>query len=405
MSRDFSRRAFLRGAGMAAGLVAAGRLPGFRRSGVAHAAEPSEASAVFLVYLRGGYNALFPSANSFLASGAFGVRDANVLRVGASDLYVDKASLGALGPFALGHMASIGVKHGISAHPTAQLRNWMDGTRSFPIRLAAALPGTAAIRCAAVGPMPPGTHRAEGDVSMQQVRDLATTIAALGGSTAAVAPERGLAASGLDAAREMSAARLAVNPESGRSLAEAYPASVAMLTQATQTFDYAEIAAAYGIAQDAAGRYPTAVKQNFRMMAAGAEIMIRAGANVVTANIGGWDSHGDRDGSEVRGMMADKGITAGLRAFVERTAAMTDKNVVTVVFGDFSRSLPGSDHQANLTATVIGKYVQVGTTGKVSGTVGLPAGTPGIEGFWSYVAAAAKAPTNPFGANPHGLVV
>src|SRR5688572_9310657 len=146
MSRDFSRRDFLRGAGMAAGVLATTRLPGFRLSRPAHAAEPSEHPAVFLVYLRGGYNALFPSANSFLGNGAFGVRDANVQRVGTSDLYVDKASLGSLGAFALGHMASIGVKHGISAHPTAQMRNWLDGTRSYPVQLAAALPGTAAIR-------------------------------------------------------------------------------------------------------------------------------------------------------------------------------------------------------------------------------------------------------------------
>jgi hypothetical protein len=34
--------------------------------------------------------------------------------------------------------------------------------------------------------------------------------------------------------------------------------------------------------------------------------------------------------------------------------------------GDFSRSLPGSDDQPNLTATVIGKYVRVGTTGRVA---------------------------------------
>ena len=48
------------------------------------------------------------------------------------------------------------------------------------------------------------------------------------------------------------------------------------------------------------------------------------------------------------------GTIAALKVFTDRTLAMTDRNVVTVIMGDFSRSLPGSNHQANLTATVIG---------------------------------------------------
>jgi hypothetical protein len=73
--------------------------------------------------------------------------------------------------------------------------------------------------------------------------------------------------------------------------------------------------------------------------------------------------------------------------------------------GDFSRSLPGSNHQANLTATVIGKHVKLGTTGRVNADVGLPNGSPGIQGFWAYLAAVLKTADQPFGTNPHNLVL
>ena len=96
---------------------------------------------------------------------------------------------------------------------------------------------------------------------------------------------------------------------------------------------------------------------------------------------------------------------AALKVFTDRTLAMTDRNVVTVIMGDFSRSLPGSDHQANLTATVIGKYVKLGTTGRVNAAVGLPSGSPGINGFWAYLAAVLGASGQPFGTNPHNLVL
>jgi hypothetical protein len=218
-------------------------------------------------------------------------------------------------------------------------------------------------------------------------------------------PARELAAAGIAGAHAMSAGALAANPVSGAGLAEAYPASVAMLTQAGQSFDYAEMATAYGIGANASGALPTTIGNNFRMMALGAELMVRAGASVITANLGGWDSHDDRDGSEVRGMMAGRGLTAALRAFVGRTMAMSDRNVVTVILGDFSRSLPGSDHQPNLTTTVIGRHVKAGTTGRVSAKVGLPVGTPGIPGFWAYLTAVLRSPETPFGANPHALVL
>jgi hypothetical protein len=302
-------------------------------------------------------------------------------------------------------MASIGVNHGISSHPTVQRALLLDDAKSRLVQMSVALGGTAAVRCVTLGGlMPAGTHRAIGNVSLQQVRDLSTTIAALGGTTSPTAPERSLAASGIIAAEAMSRGKLAANPTSGRTFAEGYPAASAQLQQGTVALDYAEIATAYGIQPGTGGTLPTAV-DNPRRQIMGAELMIRAGANVVIANQGGWDSHGDNNGSRVRTKILDNGTMAALKVFTDRTLAMTDRNVVTVIMGDFSRSLPGSNHQPNMTATVIGKYVKLGTTGRVTSDVGLPAGSPGIDGFWAYLASVLGAEGKPFGTNPHNLVL
>jgi hypothetical protein len=83
---------------------------------------------------------------------------------------------------------------------------------------------------------------------------------------------------------------------------------------------------------------------------------------------------------------------------------MAERNVVVALFGDFHRSLPDSDHQANLSALLIGKTLKNATTGRTDARVGLPAGTPGIPGLWQALAAAAKIDTSPFGANPHNVL-
>jgi hypothetical protein len=407
MSNQSSRRGFLKHAAIAAGALGASRLiPGTRLIGSAEAAPGSEPPAVFIFYMRGGYNALFCSADSFLGSGAFGTTAAGVRRVGTSDLYVDNRTYGTFSNTTLNKMATIGCRHGISAHSTAQNNLVLDGAASRLIKLSTALPGsTAAVRCAVMGgQMPAGTHRAINGVSLQQVRDLNTTIAALGGAVAASAPERPVAANGISASEAISRPKLDVNPTSGKSLIEGYPAASAQLRQTTVAFDYAAMASAYGLAPGTTGSYQTNVNGT-RMQILGAELMIRAGANVVIAVQGGWDSHGDDNGNEVRNKLLNDGTMAALKVFTDRTLAMTNRNVVTVVMGDFSRSLPGSNHQANLSATVIGKYVKLGTTGRVAANVGLPAGTPGIDGLWAYIGAVAGATGTPFGNNPHNLVL
>jgi uncharacterized protein (DUF1501 family) len=135
---------------------------------------------------------------------------------------------------------------------------------------------------------------------------------------------------------------------------------------------------------------------------AAAELMVHAGSNVITIENGGWDTHGDRDGSTVRNMMNQR-IYAGVRTFINRMMvqklAGPEVNVTLVIGGDFSRSLPGSDHATVLSATVIGNSIKAGTTGAVTPQVGLQAGTGGWTSMWSLLADIAKLPTNPFGTN------
>ena len=84
--------------------------------------------------------------------------------------------------------------------------------------------------------------------------------------------------------------------------------------------------------------------------------------------------------------------------------ASAERNVILALFGDFHRSLPGSDHQPNLAALLVGKTLKNATTGKTDARVGLAPGTPGILGFWQVLAAAAKVDASPFGPNPHAVL-
>ncbi len=407
MSNGFSRRGFLKGAGMALGALGATRLPGMSLVGKAEAAPGAEPSALFIINLIGGYNTLFCAPNAFVGK-AWSVTSTNIKRVGTTNLYVDRGTLGTLSTNTLNHMATIGVKHGITSHFTARKALVLEsnGSGSRLVKMSSSLGGDAALRCAVVGDlMPMGTHPAIGDVSLQQVRDMSTTITALGGSVGANQPDRALAAKGIDHSMTMSGQKLAANPTSGRTLTEGYPAASALLRQTAQAFDYGALCTAYGVARNTDGTYPTTIGRVQKRQIMAAELLIKAGANVVIANQEGWDSHNDDNGTKVRDRIAANGTLAALKTFTDRMMALQGKNVVTVIMGDFARSLPGSDHQPNLSATVIGKYVKAGSTGNTDARNGLPAGTPGIQGFWAYLAAVCGATGSPFGANPHNLVL
>src|SRR6478735_7972932 len=149
-NNELSRRSFLLGSAAAAGTMLAPRFgPRGWTSNAALAAD-AEKPALLIIDLQGGYNALFTGADAFQGTGAFGVTAGNILGLG-NGLVVDKATYGTMPAGALAHMASIGVKHGISDHPTAQTAQFHLGNASYPILLAGAMGGTAAIKAAAVG--------------------------------------------------------------------------------------------------------------------------------------------------------------------------------------------------------------------------------------------------------------
>lgn len=399
----FSRRSLLKGA---AGLAGAGAFAGPSGLIPSAYAQTAQKSAVLMVFLRGGYNALFSNADSFAPAGTFGVTGNNTRNLGGG-LVVDSATYGTLPATALSNMAAIGVNHGISSHDPARVANWTNGTRSYALMLANAMGGTAAIKCAVVGgSFPDGPRPAENGVSMQSITDMTSTINALGGgATDPTIPDRAKAAAALTAARSMSGAQLSGSPTSLSSAKNAYDSSIAVLQGNTAVgFDPSAVATAYGLA-------PTARAVNsFTSQMMAAELMVLAGANVVCAvSNAGWDTHGDRSGAIVRQRMTDV-ILPGLRTFTQRMMSQANRNITVAVFGDFSRSLPGSDHARVVGTTVWGTKVKLGVSGKVAANVGMPTANPAGQaysaaGFWSYLASTAKSAANPFGVNPHAALV
>jgi hypothetical protein len=397
MSR-MSRRQWLQGMAGLAGAGAAARFGLWPNTALAQEAT-AEKAAVLVVFLNGGYNALFGSADSFAGEGTFGVTGSNQ-RVLGNGLVVDGPTFGNLPAFALQHMSTVGIRHGITAHEGAQDHCFTAGNSNAAIKLAASMGGEGAIKCVQLGGVGvPGGRDPENGVTLQQINDLRSTIAALGGITDPTVPDRAIAERAIAASRFMSARTLVTSPRMTRTLGEGYGAAVETLARPVKTYNYAALAQAYGF-----GATNTAVN-NFTMQVAAAEVMIEAGANVCVAVNGGWDTHGDRDGSNVRDMMSQR-ILPPLRVFINRLVADPNRNVNVVIMGDFSRSLPGSDHAAGVSATVIGKNVRVGTTGRVDGDVRLSAGTPQGIGLWAYLARLTNVPFQPFGSNPHtGLVL
>ncbi|MEW6431254.1 MAG: hypothetical protein AB1730_07065 [Myxococcota bacterium] len=145
--------------------------------------------------------------------------------------------------------------------------------------------------------------------------------------------------------------------------------------------------------------------------------MLRAGADVVCITSPGvkvgttfenWDTHGDGTGEVARTMMRSE-ILPPPQVFLERTLAAAGRNVVTLLYGDFARigghTPTSSEHASGVSATVFGKYVRPGTTGRfeTGNNAGyrLPMGTPGYAGLWAYLTELTRAPARPWGANPH----
>jgi len=398
MSSAFSRRGFLKGLGIGVGAAIGTRIAGGAQLiGEAKAAAVEPNTSVLILHLVGGYNALFGSANSLV--GRFGVTAGNHTVVG-NGLGIDNVFANSMSNFVKQHIASVGVRHNISNHPGARQALWTHNNQNAALSLANAIGGTASIKAAVVGGnlIAEAPRTAVGGVSFQSITDMQKTIDALGGGAPNPrVPDRGIALTGVQAAQTMSGNALAGSPESLLSMSTGYTAAVDTLKQPIKTFDFEELKTAYKLG---AG---TAVN-NFKAKMAAAELMVRAGSNVVAAFDGGWDTHGDTNGTTVRNKMT--ALMEPLNMFLTRMVQDAARNVSVVIIGDFARSLPGSDHQPNLTATVIGKNVKQGTTGRTAtGTVGLSPATPNIPGLWSLVGAITKLDASPFGANQHAALM
>jgi hypothetical protein len=398
--KHVSRRGFLQALGIGTGAVIGTRLAGSSLLGIAQAATP-EPTTVVVVYLTGGFNAIFTGADAF-TNVAFGVTTGNSTALGGG-VVIDNALANAIPAGIRNKVASVGIRHGITDHGNAERSLFLSGNQSAPLMLANAMGGTGAIKAAVVGAgtLPNGERPAPvNGVSLQPINDMKATIEAIAGAANApnLADRPGMA-KGLMASRAMSKAAVAKHPVSLVSVDQGLTSAIATVQKPVQVFNAAEFNTAYALNGN------TNVNSFGGQMAA-AELMVRSGANIVVAPDGfNWDSHGDSNGNNVRNQMTQR-IAPALSTFLTRMVlnAQAERNVVVAIMGDFHRSLPGSDHQGNLAALVIGKTLKNATTGKTDANVAQPPNTPNIAGLWQLLSAAAKVDTAPFGANPHAVL-
>jgi hypothetical protein len=344
MTERITRRTILKGGAAVAGALALGDLRGL-------AADPSEERPTLVVFwLNGGPAGLFNSAGSFLRSGAFGVTEGNIRDLG-NGLYVDAGSWGALPPAATSHIASINFRHGITRpHDAARAAVLQAGSRSQLLRLAAVMPG-GPIRCAVIN-----------DLGLP----LGVTYDAM--------------------------------PENGAKLERLVDAEAVGRQLGTKRFN--EVRTAYGMPDN-----QTALRDQ-RSTFVGVELLVHSGASVIFAQPAytgrtdrQFDTHGDDSGAASRAIMAP--ITPSLALFLKRMLALPGHNVVTMLAGEFSRTIPKSDHERGGTATLIGKYVKTGTAGPQNADGSPPENAPPPERLWAYTAAALRLSKAPFGANPN----
>lgn len=341
-----SRRAILKGGLALTGALALGGLDAWARP----SRSPGERPALVVLWLNGGPAGLFNSADTFLGNRAFGVSHGNVRALG-NGLYVDAGSFGALPSLALAHMAAVPFRHGMYSHDDSRAAVLQSGSRSQLLRMAAALPASP-VPCAVVNRLgfPVGIAAdppAEGGIACRRITDFAEA-------------RPGLSAAEMDAIRH-----------------------------------------AYGVT---AGR--TAIDDQ-RTTFAAVEALVRADAGVVFAQPAftgredrQFDTHHDDIGAVARQIMAP--ITPSLSVFLQRMLTLHGRNVVTLLTGEFSRTLPGADHAKGGTATVVGKYVRTGTAGRQQPDGSPPEDAAPPEALWAYLAAALRVEGgSPFGAHPY----
>ncbi|MBP9111522.1 MAG: hypothetical protein KBF88_01880 [Polyangiaceae bacterium] len=407
---QLNRRTFLKASGSALGAAAGARILG--PMGVAHAAEKS---VVVTVYFPGGYNAIFSSADSFVSNGAFGVTNTNIMPVGGG-IFVDKDTMGTLPKFALDHMSTVGVYHGITSHFSVENAILIGGQENYLVNLANAIGGNAALKAIYLGDatsrgFPLAFPPAVNGTSLQRITDISAAIQAIGGAGPdPAAPNVEISQAAFEAMGQMSGRQLADSPKSIISYKEGLDTGLETLKKPVKPFSVAELRTAYGIPATS-----NVIGNSFPLKFATAELMIRSGANVINildsrdTDVVPWDFHQTTGGRSRNGEFSRRRMTqrviGPMRTFLDRVLNLEGYNVVVAVLGDFGRSL-GGDHIPSLSVSVMGKYVKQGTTGKVAANALLDRGTtPPIKELWSYLAAAAKVPNNPFGANKHGSLL
>ena len=332
MKNGFSRRNFLKGLGIAGAAAVGSGLPLGMGNAFAQAA-PGAKKAVLFIRTTGGFNALFGSAGSFITPARFGVTAGNTMDLGGG-VIADSAFVNGLGAgsaaaltFVRSHFAALGVAHGSTDHGNAQTLAWIDGTgASYPLALASAMGGDASIKAAVIGNNINGTHNALNGVSLQRINDMAATITALQGGDA-TEPNRKVAAGAAVAGQKYSQPLIGANPKSLVSVKDGHSTLITTLNKAPLPFNFSSIPTAYNV--------PTGIQNNnMNSLMAGAELMIRAGANVVTAVTNfDWDSHGDTQGTNVRNQMTQN-ITPAVSRFIQRMMIDTNEFDVTIVNHD-----------------------------------------------------------------------
>jgi len=392
---SFSRRGFLKGLAAATGAAMGTRIAG-GGSLIGNAFAAPESSSLVLVHFIGGYNAIWSSAGTL--TGSFGVTAGNFTALGQG-VAMDNVLASAMSPFVKEHVATIGVGHGQSSHPGARRTLWSIDNKNGMHTLAAAMGGANPNKAmiAGAGDIDERMRDPVNGVAAQHVLDMQTYLDSIGAAAPGPRdPDRAVSLAGISASEAMSKNALDASPQSLLGVRQGFTDAISTLKQPPASFDLAGLKTAYGITSNRIG--------SFASRMAAAEMFVRTGVNTVTVFDAGWDTHGDLNGNRVRNQMTD--IVPAIKTFMDRMiAADSTRNVVLCLMGDFARSLPGSDHQPNLSATVIGKYVKRGSTGRVNADVAIPGGAPGTKPFWAYLAAATKTPGTPFGADPHKLVV
>lgn len=424
-----SRRGLLKALAAAGGAAAGARILGPLVPDAMAAGEPSHFVHIFF---NGGLNALFSgNANQYLTAGTFGVTSTNIKRLGTSDVYTDASTFGQFAfdaagkpTFAHDHWAAIGLRHGNALHTTPQnlgsggehaiIRN---GANCYLTQLAYYMGGDSAFKAVYFGDRPPAyqAQPAFMGVPIQRIVNLADAIKASGSDTPdPTAPNRALAGAALAASQEMSKREITTNPGRLTPLTDAYDSAVVSLNKpAPPPVTLAELNTAYGLG----GKTTT---DSYASMLAGAELMIRAaGTNVINITdfgLASWDFHqtgtgGSLNGSYSRQKMLGQGIFGGaanriapIKTFLDRMLNTPGRNVVVAISGELVR-LPSGDHGDGTVAVLLGKNVKQGLSYGVTSQSRFAAGTPGVDGFWAAVAAAAKVPGTPFGANPHASLI